>query len=231
MNLFRRTIHPEIKVLDAKTGIVEYVASDESVDSQREIIRAKGWRFSDFKKNAPFVNSHNYGTIEDLLGKVIDFKIANGRLIETVQWAIDVPENRLAQLGWKMTEAGYLKAVSVGFMPLRWATPYDREQADWREQSAELKLAADTPVRCVYIEQEQKELSACVIGANPNALATAMKAGVLSPDDLTFLTTLTVPENTTVTASSADSPDAAELARRRAQVGLTATAIRIRGNL
>ena len=45
-----RTIHPEIRVIDEAEGLVEYVASDESIDSYREIIRAKGWKFNLFKK-------------------------------------------------------------------------------------------------------------------------------------------------------------------------------------
>jgi hypothetical protein len=56
MNKLIRTIHPEVKVVDASKGIVDYVASDESVDSYREIIRANGWKFTNFKKNAPFVD-------------------------------------------------------------------------------------------------------------------------------------------------------------------------------
>ncbi len=35
-----------------------------------------------------------------------------------------------------------------------------------------------------YVEQEQKELSACVLGANPNALARAFKDGILKTGDI-----------------------------------------------
>jgi hypothetical protein len=113
----RRLIHPEVRVVDAQLGIVDYVASDESVDSYQEVIRAAGWRFTHFSKNAPFVDSHDYSSIGKCLGRVVDFRVEGDRLIERVQWAIDVPENQLARIGWKMTEAGYLKAVSVGFSP------------------------------------------------------------------------------------------------------------------
>ena len=69
------------------------------------------------------MDSHDYSTIGKCLGKVIDFRVEGAQLIERVQWAIDVPENQLAQIGWKMTEAGYLKAVSVGFFPVKYVTP------------------------------------------------------------------------------------------------------------
>ena len=114
-----RTIHPEVRVIDAKAGVVEYIASDESIDCHREIIKAAGWRFDNFRKNAPFVDSHNYDSIECLLGRVTDFRVEGRQLIERVQWAVDVAEQPLARLGFNMTQAGYLKAVSVGFFPVK----------------------------------------------------------------------------------------------------------------
>jgi hypothetical protein len=183
MNTIRRTLHPETRVLDAKTGLVEYIASDETIDSYREVIRADGWRFNHFQKNAPFVDSHEYGTVEKLLGKVMDFKVVGKQLVETVKWAVDVAENSLAQLGWKMTEAGYLKAVSVGFWPTKTITANSGGKS-FAAALQDLGLPADAPVRAIYTEQEQIELSAVVIGANPNALAKSYKAGLLTDADL-----------------------------------------------
>lgn len=173
----RRTLHPETRVLN-KTGLVEYVASDETVDSYREIIKANGWRFTHFAKNAPFVDSHDYYGIDKLLGRVTEFRVDGDKLVERVQWAIDVPENQLAQLGWKMTEAGYLRAVSVGFRPTRYVV---RGQENWTETVNSLGLPPDTDVRAIYLEQEQYELSSVILGANPNAL---VRSGVLSQQDL-----------------------------------------------
>jgi hypothetical protein len=208
----RRTINPVIRVLDAAQGLVEYVASDESLDSYREVIRAKGWRFSNFKNNAPFVDSHDYSSVEKLLGKVVEFRVDGNKLIEVVQWAKDVTENKLAQIGWKMTEGGFLKAVSVGFWPLKWATPHDG--GTYAAQLGELKLAADVQPRCIFIEQEQIELSACIIGANPNALARSFKAGVLTETDIE---TLSLEQSKRETAGAALDPVVAALAQQRAR--------------
>jgi len=187
MKPIRRLITPEIRVLDASQGLAEYVASDESIDSYREVIKADGWRFNRFAKNAPFVDSHDYSTVEKLLGNVVDFRVENKKLVETVRWAVDVPENRLAQLGWKMTAAGYLKAVSVGFIPTKAVSKWDNDTLAYAEAMRELGLGKDSQVRAIYLEQEQIELSACVIGANPNALAKSYKAGVIDDADLDFL--------------------------------------------
>ncbi|HWD21073.1 MAG TPA: phage major capsid protein [Verrucomicrobiae bacterium] len=182
MQPLRRTLHPEVKVLDSRQGLCAYIASDESLDNFSEVIKASGWRFRHFAQNAPFVDSHDYATIEKCVGKVVDFQVQNGRLVETVQWAVDIAENKLAQLGWKMTEAGYLKAVSVGFLPTKCLTPNSGEA--WRSQLRELGLKDNGRVRAIYTEQEQLELSACIIGANPNAVACAYHDGILRDSDL-----------------------------------------------
>jgi hypothetical protein len=211
MNTLRRTIHPQVRVLDAKAGLAEYVASDETLDSFREIIRADGWRFDRFQKNAPFVDSHNYDSIACVLGKVVDFKVAGRKLVETVQWAKDVAENTLAQLGWRMTEAGFLPAVSVGFIPVRSVWKNDE---GWSQQMADLQLEANTDANRIFVEQQQIELSAVVIGANPNAvaIARAYKAGALADGDLDFISAEVAKRNT---AGAADGSDAAALARHR----------------
>lgn len=210
-----RTIHPEVRVVDREAGIIDYIASDETLDHYQEVIRAKGWRFTHFQKNAPFVDSHDYHTIGKALGKVLSWEIEKGKLIERVQWAIDVPDNTLARLGWQMTVAGYLRAVSVGFYAKRFVTKWDSDKTNWTRELGELGMHEEDGVRVIYIEQEQVELSACVLGANPNALAKALHAKAIDRRDLdTLFQQLAEPA---APATSTDSPDAVEAARHRAQ--------------
>jgi hypothetical protein len=188
--ILRRQLGTECRVLDVSAGIVEYVASDETIDSYGEVIRAKGWKFDRFQKNAPFVDSHQYDKVDCLLGSVIDFKIDGSRLIETVQWAIDVPSNTRARIGWDMTRAGYLKAVSVGFIPIRVVSRWDQDKTGWQQQLSELGLHEEYGVRAVYVEHQQIELSAVIVPANPNALVNvgrAFKEGVIREADLEVL--------------------------------------------
>jgi len=208
----RRVIHPEIKFVDKTKGIVEYIASDETVDSYREIVKADGWVFDLFKKNAPFVDSHDYSSIDKQVGKVLDFNVTNKQLVETVQWAIDVAENKLAQLGWKMTEGGYLKAVSVGFFPVTMINRWDQDTTTFN--SLCLQAGADPNiVRTIYTKQRQIELSSCIIGANPNALAKALKDQCVTETDLLSL----FQDTPAKTSSSAQSPGADELSSHRAR--------------
>jgi hypothetical protein len=172
------------KVLSEKEGTVEFVASDETLDCHREIVRVSGWKFTHFQKNAPFVDSHDYSSITKLLGQVTDFRVEKGQLVEVVRYSRE--PGTLAEWAFKMVRDGFLRAVSVGFMPVRMATRWDTDPRDFQTQLAELKLdeQARGQLRAVYLEQEQIELSQCVLGANPNALAKAYKAGCLNDEDL-----------------------------------------------
>jgi hypothetical protein len=180
-----RDIHPEIKVLDAKKGLVSYVASDETLDSYQEVILAKGWRFDErFKSNPVFVDSHSYGSISELLGKVVDWEVKNDQLVEKVQWAIDVETNHQAKLGFDMTEKGYLKAVSVGFYPTKMLSRHDEGFDKAVEGIKGMNGDQRDQLRSVHVEQQQIELSACVIGANPSALARAFGDKAITEEQL-----------------------------------------------
>ncbi len=184
-----RELHPTIRAIDAKTHTIEFVASDETLDCYSEIIRAAGWKFDVFKGNPVLVDSHDYSSIEKQLGRVTEFRVEGGQLIERAQLAADVPENRLARLAWQMAEKGYLRACSVGFMPTKYASKWDSDKSALLSAIAELKLSADQAalVRTIYLEQQQIELSLCCIGANPNALAKAHTDGAVSDADLAAL--------------------------------------------
>lgn len=202
MKTIRRTIYPEVKVLDEKMGLVEYVASDQTLDHYREVVMANGWRFTYFQNNAPFVDSHNYSSVDRLLGTVKSYEVKSKRLVETVQWAVDVPENQLAKLGFSMVVAGHLKAVSVGFYPTkrltRWSSGKDYEA--YQAQVSKLGYEdGQTQPDVIYTEQEQVELSAVILGANPNALARIAKAykdGIIDDTGLDYLSDLCESERT-----------------------------------
>jgi hypothetical protein len=210
----------QVRVLDDNQGIVEYIASDETIDSYREIVRVNGWQFDMMEKNAPFVDTHNYCTITNQLGTVLDWRIDKrlNALVETVKWAKDVKENEAAQFGWAMITAGFgPKAVSVGFMPVSYVTKWDNDPGPWREQLNDLGIHEEDGVRVIYTQQQQIELSACILGANPNALqlaAKAYKAGALDDGQIEFLSrALAQRETATPTAS----PDTVEEAQRQAR--------------
>jgi hypothetical protein len=215
----RRSLNVTPRILNEDAGTVEFVASDSSIDSYAEIVRHDGWRFTRFAKNAPFVDSHDYSSIEKLLGQVIDWRIEKTQLVETVRYARQ--PGTLADWAFKMVRDGFLKAVSVGFVPLRMVDKYSAQSHELNAALSDLKLAPEEAarVRAVYLEQEQIELSQCVIGANPNALARAYKAGSLSEHELDQLCALRA---ASTNAPTAHVSAAAVAATRRTKLALLA---------
>ncbi len=182
-NQHRRNLNVSARILSEADGLVEYVASDATLDSYNESILVSGWRFDLFAKNSPFVDSHNYWSIEAMLGRVVGARVEGNQLIERVQWAKDIPEHKLATIGWKLTVGGFLKAVSVGFRSEMHVYPGD---SAWTSYAKEAGLSEEESKKCrrIFVKQQQLELSACVIGANPAAVAKAFEAGCLREADL-----------------------------------------------
>ncbi len=211
----RREIIVEPKVLDAAKGIIRFTASDETLDCYNEIVRVNGWQFSFFEKNAPFVNSHDYSDICNLLGQCIGWSIEGGELVEDVQFALTPTGQTLADWAFAMYRDKFLRACSVGFVPLGAVSKWDTDKTAFLGQCDALKLdeATRAKVACIYTKQEQIELSGCVIGANPNALAkslgavaAAYKAGTLTEENVVKFSALIA--NTKNAAPAADSADA-----------------------
>lgn len=177
-NPIRRELPVAAKVLDEKQGLVRFVASDESMDHSCEIVRQSGWRFTHFAKNAPFVNSHDYSDVRNLFGQVVAYSVEGRQLIEDVQFALTEKRDSLADWVFAMYRDGFLRACSVGFVPSRYATRWDTDKTALTQQITELGLDATAAARLqvVYIEQEQLELSSCILGCNPNALAKSLRA-------------------------------------------------------
>ncbi|MGC8743884.1 MAG: HK97 family phage prohead protease [Verrucomicrobiia bacterium] len=146
--------------------VVEFIASDESIDRAGEVIRAGGWLLENYRKNPVFQNSHQYGDIIFTIGKTEQIEVRNSavsgnHLYQRVRFAVE--ENPVAKIAYQLYRGGFLNAVSVGFKPIKWI---EGEKA--------------APARRIYTEQELIEVSAVSIPANSNALAIAAKSGALN---------------------------------------------------
>ncbi len=173
-DMLRRDLNTgRVRVLDEQRGIVEFCATSAAIDSYNEVVDPDGCDLSRFQKNSPLIDSHNYGSVANVLGKVNDIRKERGEngteLIATVQFAIDVPENDLARQSFAMVKAGYIKACSIGFIPTQTC---QRNDSQFSEVCEDLGLGdLEDSIRCVYRQWTLLELSVCAIGANPDAVA------------------------------------------------------------
>lgn len=152
---------PVIKAADG-SRTRRFIASDESQDRMGDVIRVRGWKFSEFEKNPVALWGHDSDGFP--IGKVHDWTQENeiGRpvLRESITYFSEAA-NPVSEAVLRMIDEGGLRAVSVGFVPLRAYKP--KNEAERKE----LNLG---PYGVLYEEQQQLELSNCSIPANPNAL-------------------------------------------------------------
>ena len=102
--------------------VLDFIASTATLDRYHEVVDPAGWRLDSYRRNPVFQNAHNYGDILFTLGKALitDVRAVSGRqaLFQRIQFATDV--NPIARIAHGLYKGGFLNAVSVGFVPLRW---------------------------------------------------------------------------------------------------------------
>jgi HK97 family phage prohead protease len=96
---------------DTKTYKV--VFSTDDVDRHGDVVK-QNFVLTHFKKNPVLLDSHNYGSIEHIVGRVNKISTKDN-LHGDVEFAVMNPKGRLAQA---MADEGFINATSIGFIPL-----------------------------------------------------------------------------------------------------------------
>jgi len=95
-------------------GVFTFRASTSAVDRQNEMIDQQGWKLEDYKRNPVILDSHRYGSIDDILGRARRVEVGPEGLEVDVEFA---PTGK-GQMARELVEAGMLNTVSVGFRSL-----------------------------------------------------------------------------------------------------------------
>lgn len=105
-------LHIKADYLQAgEAGTYTFRASTAAVDRQNEVIDQQGWDLAAYKSNPVILDSHRYGSIDDILGKASRVEVMPEGLEIDVQFA-PTPKGQMAQ---QLVEDGMLSTVSVGF--------------------------------------------------------------------------------------------------------------------
>jgi Caudovirus prohead serine protease len=162
-----RAFQSRINTVDDTNRTIEFAASTETPDRYGDVIRVDGWQLDNFQKNPVFLWAHR--SEDPPIGRIISAtKDMSGTptLVETVQFASpDVYP--FADTVYKLYKAGFMNAVSVGFLPLQYEPLMTRPED---EESAPFQSGWD------YTTVEQLELSAVPVPANPEALGRVLKS-------------------------------------------------------
>jgi phage head maturation protease len=156
--------------------VLDFIASTATLDRYHEVIEPAGWQLDSYRRNPVFQNAHNYGDILFTLGKALTTEVrAVGErqaLCQRIEFATEV--NPVARIAYGLYKGGFLNAVSVGFIPLKWEDGGNEREGSERGASPRRR----------YLEQELLEVSAVAIPANPDALALGLKSGAIVKSDL-----------------------------------------------
>lgn len=142
--------------------VVRFVASDESVDYDSEVIKQDGWDFSRWIQNPICQAVHDLSAWP--LGKGVAIGVVDKRLLIDIEF--DPPEvDERADLVFRKIKHGTIKAGSVGFIPMAWKSKGDH--------GADELFKMHEGARRIFTRQKLLEWTICPLGANPNALVVA----------------------------------------------------------
>lgn len=133
---------------------IRFVASDESMNRYGQIVRLSGWELENYRKNPVLLWQHNSDDLP--IGRVAIGVIGN-QLIADAEFATE-DLNPFAEKVYQMAKAGFINAVSVGFMPLD-GKPILSDKGEYEGDE--------------FTKQELLELSVVNVPANADALRVA----------------------------------------------------------
>lgn len=119
-----------------------------------EVLRMGGAKLTRFAKNPVFLDTHNRDSVSCVLGKV-EARVEGLELIARVEYAT----HERAQVAWDLVDGGFVRAVSVGYLPL--------VERELRKGETDGDLVGPG---VIVLEWDLFELSQCSVPADENAL-------------------------------------------------------------
>lgn len=153
----RKQYIADVKAADDGSRVVEFTITTANVDRDSDTVSLAGWQLQNFMKNPVVLYGHNYWGLP--VGQALSLSIAGDSLRSACKFAGKEEGNDLAECVYRMVLGKFLRATSVGFIPLKWA--YDEERGGYD-----------------ILEQELLEYSIVPVPANPECLADVKSAGI-----------------------------------------------------
>lgn len=145
--------------VDEAKRIIRFTFSDGSVDRSGDTIDPKGWELDSFQKNPVALWAH--ASYAPPIGRASNVGAVKGKLMGDIEF-MSAEISPFADSIYRMVQGGFIKAVSVGFIPLEYAYVNDK----------------DRPWGIDFKRQELLEISVCPVPCNPNALQEARSKGI-----------------------------------------------------
>lgn len=133
-----------------------FTISTGAVDRDRDTLAVDGWDVADYLKNPVLLWAHD--SSRPPIGKAVAVVKRGSALHATFEF-VPAEISAFAEEVYQLVKAGFLRAVSVGFMPQEWA--FDEERGGFN-----------------FKRQALLEVSVVPVPSNPQALLEAKAAGV-----------------------------------------------------
>lgn len=187
-----------------KENTLPWVFSDEKPDRAGDIILQSGWQLANYKRNPVVLWGHANGIDSEAdipIGRATNVRVDGGKLVGEIEFAVNESE-RAARI-YRLASAGYIKAGSVGFRPLK--------VNHIAEESERNKLGLGR-WGVVFEKQELLEFSLCAVPCNPGALQLSVKSGAITEADADVVRGMSAPTER----------DEVSVLRRRARAAIEA---------
>ncbi len=152
------------EIADAGDRTIQVTASDETVDRFDSIVR-QNWKLDNFKKNPVIQFAHSYNEVP--VGKATAVWIEK-RPTPRLRMKVKFAETDMGRELFSLYRGGYMRAFSIGFMPLE---SRDMTSAEIKRATAAGHIFNPRLFKpLVHEVSELYELSAVPVPGNPNAL-------------------------------------------------------------
>lgn len=153
----------EIKAVEGSPRQKQFVISTASIDREGDTVAPEGWQLDEYQRNPVVLWAHDGE--QPPIGQTIRMGVdSQRRLVSVAQFA--PPEDyAFADTIFRLITGGYIRAASVGFLPLEFEFDTSRRSAGF------------TPP-CNFLKQSLLEWSVCPVPANPDCLLQARAAGI-----------------------------------------------------
>ena len=154
---FTAVSEPEV-IADSR--VRRFKISSSAVARDGHTLATTGWDLSNFLNNPIVLAAHDSEHIESVIGRAVGLPVRGDDLFADIEF-MPGDINPLAEMTMQMVDAGFLRATSVGFIPM-----------DGKPAMGRGKGAYD------FSKQELLEISIVPVGSLPDALLAARAAGI-----------------------------------------------------
>src|SRR3990172_8554104 len=107
----------EIKQPDKEQRILQFTISTKTVDRDKDMVDPEGWELANYNKNPIILFAHD--NTRPPIGRAPGTRIGKGKLMADAEFMdTDIDTSGFSDMIYRMLKGWFLKATSVGFIPL-----------------------------------------------------------------------------------------------------------------